>query len=116
MWTPEVYQSVSWPVTVVRIVDSNELDDAMHYSSKALAYFFHFDFEVEARVRELGNCLSFFKLGSEPPEKRVQSDSGKPKPSDRTAFCVLCHPQKIKDVLLPAHETVTLKEAVEAAV
>jgi hypothetical protein len=119
MWTPEIYQSVALPITVVRLVKVDKIKRLLNPESdkspnheKLLSYL-HFDFKVDARVREMGRCINFFKSTSKPPDKRVKSDSGAQLPPDRTTFCVICPPEKIS---CPIFETLNLQAAVEVYV
>lgn len=125
MWTPEIYQSVTLPITVVRLVEVEKITSILpldvdpdtkinqNLNVKRLLPYLHFDFEVDARVRELGRCVNFFKRASKPPDMRVKSDYGAPLPSDRTAFCVMCEPGEI---VWPSRETLNLQEAAKAFV
>lgn len=119
MWTPEIYQSVDLPITIVRLVKVRKIrsildqDVDQNQKDERLQPYLHFDFEVDARVRELGHWVNFFKRASKPPDIRVKGDSGTPLPSDRTAFCVICQPDRI---VWPKRETLNLQKAAEACV
>lgn len=102
IWTPELYQSISFPITVTRILrvgdverwmkQEDETNDLMSSLKKSL----HFDFEIETRIRELGHCINFFKRSSEPVDIRAKSDTGVPPHSELFAFCLFCDPKEIK--------------------
>lgn len=108
-WTPEIYQSISWPVTITRFVKVIGIEDDPHRQKKLL----HFDFEVDARVRELSHCHNFFKRASKPPDLRSKGDSGHPLRSDLSAFCISC---TNTPKMWPERETIPLQNAAEVYV
>lgn len=93
MWVPEIYQGLKMPISITREVPQEELYRIVGENHKGydkqLSYL-HFDFEVEARVRELGYGSNFFRRGSKPPDIRAKHDSGQPIGSDMSAFCLYC--------------------------
>ncbi|KAF2260361.1 hypothetical protein CC78DRAFT_571266 [Lojkania enalia] len=93
MWVPEVYQSFKMPVTITREVPRDDLYKIVvedhNLFEKQLRYL-HFDFEVEARVRELGWGSNIFTRAGKPPDTRAKHDSGQPLGSDMSAFCLYC--------------------------
>lgn len=90
LWTPEVYEVMSWPITITRIIPCNSIE-ALHDSherQKRQKRLCHFDFEVEVWVRELGHCLNPLKWSTKPPELRRKRDTGLVQPPDITPFCL----------------------------
>lgn len=95
MWAPEVYESVSWPVSIVRIVRCKEFRSLKEYGKRRSVYptaeqlaYLHFDFKVEVRIRSLGYFTNRLRRAAKPPEMRAKSDPGEPLGSDLWAFCL----------------------------
>jgi hypothetical protein len=107
MWAPEIYQCISLPITITRVVPVDDVDfvwKRSRYSKKAIEEeFLHFHFEVDVHVRELGHSLNMknlknlITLGSAiPPEERIGEDTGKQLRPDLWAFCVSCKQEDIE--------------------
>jgi len=107
-WAPEIYESITFPITITRILDGTTVDNLR---KNGLCYelmsCLHFDFIVERRLRVIGNCCT---NSLKPPEKRVRGDFGQPMPPEHLSFCMYCHPGEVK---WPKYETHHLKAAAE---
>ncbi|KAK4675136.1 hypothetical protein QC764_500975 [Podospora pseudoanserina] len=120
LWTPEIYENMTCPVTVNREVDAALIDSILKVNKKGwrnedglreLRRYLHFDFDVEVRLREIGwGFMGMFRSTSQPPEIRARNDSGKPLCPDRTEFCVSCCTSKI---VWPKYETRDLQSEAE---
>ena len=119
LWTPEIYECISIPITINREVDTREIDDILGGGGGAttrrdtdlLQRYLHFDFDVETRLREIGWRLrDLFKPAAEPAEIRARSDAGTPLVPDRSRFCVSCCAEGIN---WPEHETRDLQGEAE---
>jgi len=108
LWTPEIYESFSCPITVIRDVPVDKLDQLR--GSRHIRPCLHFDFEVQTVLRELGWGWNFFKSSSKPAELRAQTDSGHQLPVDRIRFCVMCCAERVS---WPRHETRNLQAEAE---
>jgi len=86
-WAPEVYESFTRQVTVIRNVPVRKINQHLDYQP-----YLHFDFKVAAGVRELGhgwNRRGILSMPLDPAELRARRDRGKLcMPPDRTRFCV----------------------------
>lgn len=91
MWTPEVYESVTLPVTVARVLTVTEVDSLLaRQGHDTMRNYLRLDFDVKVRVRELDHkWLNLFKSASRPADVRIQSDTGEALPLDLTAFCII---------------------------
>ncbi|KAF2113937.1 hypothetical protein BDV96DRAFT_104750 [Lophiotrema nucula] len=93
-WAPELYQSISIPITVTRFVEKHRLS---HLGAKGRGYiggasmedfrFLHFDFKVEVRLQQLRQKVLSFASVSPPPDDRFSHDHGEPLEPERSAFC-----------------------------
>ncbi|KAK4195999.1 hypothetical protein QBC40DRAFT_235299 [Triangularia verruculosa] len=120
LWTPEIYENMTCPVTVKREVDAELIDGILRASKRGsknedglreLRRYLHFDFDVEVRLREIGwGFMGMFRSSSQPPEIRARNDSGKPLCPDRAKFCVSCCTSKI---VWPKYETRDLQSEAE---
>ncbi|KAK0710507.1 hypothetical protein B0T21DRAFT_427777 [Apiosordaria backusii] len=120
LWTPEIYENMTCPVTVKREVDTALIDSILKSNKKGhkneegpreLRRYLHFDFDVEVRLREIGwGFMGLFRSPSQPPEIRARNDSGKPLCPDRAKFCVSCCTSKI---VWPKYETRDLQSEAE---
>jgi hypothetical protein len=115
LWTPEIYQNMNCPLTVIRIVDADLVDrilaDRTLRGLEVLKRWLHFDFDVETRLREIGWGLKgLFRSASKPPEIRAKDDSGKPLSPDRVRVCISCCAE---DVNWPRFETRDLQAEVQ---
>ncbi|KAF2402558.1 hypothetical protein EJ06DRAFT_345557 [Trichodelitschia bisporula] len=91
LWTPDLYQCISLPVTITRVVEVGKIEELFRKGRhRELDRYLHFDFTAEVRVRELGRCVNFFTRSAVPPDIRFKKDSGEPLPADLYAFCVAC--------------------------
>ncbi|KAK3317539.1 hypothetical protein B0T19DRAFT_293470 [Cercophora scortea] len=118
LWTPEIYESITCPTTIIREVDAEEIDRILSrkpsYGIYELRRYLHFDFDVEVRLREIGwGFWGLFKSGSQPPEIRARNDSGRPLPPDKAKFCVTCCTERIN---WPQYETRDLQREAEEQV
>ncbi len=91
-WAPEIYQSVSLPITVARLIPVNKVRNGQEKLDENLS----FHFEAEVRLRELGHGFHIFKDPSSPPDVRIRKDPGKPLQGDLWGFCIACSPQDIR--------------------
>jgi len=101
-WTPEIYESVTIPITVIRIITGERpLDDPQCL---------HFDFEVKTTLRCLGVgvCGPPFTNPSKPADRRIKDDTGEPLMPDYYSFCVFC---SVTEDQLPTHRTLDIGEA-----
>ncbi|KAK0661705.1 hypothetical protein QBC41DRAFT_382445 [Cercophora samala] len=120
LWTPEIYENMTCPVTVKREVDAALIDGILKANKRGsrnedglreLRRYLHFDFDVEVRLREIGwGFMGMFRSTSQPPEIRARNDSGKPLCPDRAKFCVSCCTSKI---VWPKYETRDLQSEAE---
>ncbi|KAK4160282.1 hypothetical protein QBC43DRAFT_373207 [Cladorrhinum sp. PSN259] len=115
LWTPEIYETMTCPLTVTREVDAENIDHILRHQTSdglhELRRHLHFDFDVEVRLREIGwGFMSLFRSSSQPPEIRAQNDSGKPLHPDRSKFCVSCCTSRI---FWPKYETRDLQSEAE---
>ena len=120
LWTPEIYENMTCPLTVTREVDAGIIDHILRRRQPTseglheLRRYLHFDFDVEIRLREIGwGFMSLFRSSSQPPEIRARNDSGKPLNPDRSRFCVSCCTSKI---VWPKYETRDLQSEAEEQV
>jgi hypothetical protein len=94
LWTPEVYQALNCPITIVRKVDAEEVDRILEYGPRwnlsILHRYLHFDFGVEVRVREIGHGMFDILMPNttKPAEVRAKDDFGKLMPADTSVFCL----------------------------
>jgi hypothetical protein len=104
LWTPEIYESYTAPITVTRIIPANPIDkfnpgmDDLAWKWWAIAQqYLHFDFVVIARLRELGGKWKkpIVFHASRPAEVRTKKDFGYPIKRDRVTFCLSACPAKI---------------------
>ncbi|KAK0610095.1 hypothetical protein B0T17DRAFT_512396 [Bombardia bombarda] len=107
LWTPEIYESMSCPLTITREVDVDEIERILRqaplHGLSPLRRYLHFDFDVDVRLREIGwGFWGIFKSASQPAEIRARNDSGKPLVPDRVKFCVTCCTDRIS---WPQYET-----------
>ncbi|KAK4176667.1 hypothetical protein QBC36DRAFT_387288 [Triangularia setosa] len=120
LWTPEIYENMTCPVTLKREVDAALIDSILKANKRGpknddglreLRRYLHFDFDVEIRLREIGwGFMGMFRSSSQPPEIRARNDSGKPLCPDRAKFCVSCCTSKI---VWPKYETRDLQSEAE---
>lgn len=101
-WAPEIYESVWFPITVMRVFDAEKIDRLKMVNDETLARYLHFDFIVERRLRQLRpiGCLID---GSKPPEKRSKGNFGDLLGPEHHSFCLFCNHDQ--DKLWPTHET-----------
>lgn len=109
LWTPEVYSSVRFPITIMREVPVTKIDTLPRYGGSIAPYLL-FDFAVDIQLRALGIGVGpwlagLFKSGSRPAEIRLQSDTGQPLPGDRVWFSIACN-----DISWPLYPTRNLQE------
>ncbi|KAK0624179.1 hypothetical protein B0T14DRAFT_602581 [Immersiella caudata] len=95
LWSPEIYHTIDYPLTIAREVDAEEIDAILNQGPSCglseLRRYLHFDFDVEVRLREIGwGFWRLFKSSSKPAEIRAKNDWGKPLPPDKSKFCVSC--------------------------
>lgn len=92
LWTPEIYESFSDNITITRLVDVAEINAAWKKEPKEYAKlhkYFHFDFVVTSRLRELGwRWRDCFSRSTKPTEIRAKNDYGWPLRTDRAEFCI----------------------------
>jgi hypothetical protein len=107
MWTPEVYQSVTFPVSIIRVFPVDQIEQAKHGSE--MRKYLQFDFDVKVRVREL-DCTwtSLIKGRGKPADIRRQSDTGMAQPADLTAFSIIC---KDRELYWPRKATYDIDKA-----
>jgi hypothetical protein len=94
-WTPEIYESVTFLITVTRIVDPKRLETK---SRKAGQQYFHFDFVLKTRLRELGWLVrDHFPSWRprKPAEIRAKDDYGYPLGVEKIKICVRACPEAI---------------------
>lgn len=101
MWAPEIYQCVSLPITVTRVVPVDDVDsvwkDSCHPSKAIEEDFLPFQFEVHVHVRELGDSMNLISFGSTiPPKEQIGEDTGKPLHPGLWGLCISC---KQKDIV-----------------
>jgi hypothetical protein len=102
VWAPEVYQSVSFPVTVMRSYTVDEWENSKRWKC-------HFDFEVEIFLRSMGHAGKYLQPKARPADERFIKDAGKPLPNpDRFAFCISCSKDDFDN--LPDVPTVDLQQ------
>ena len=112
IWVSEVYESVSFPITVSRTKTWKEFlgMTKKRISSRNNDWFrlFHFDFDVEVNTRKLDQKIwPRIHLGLKPADVRFMKDLGEPDSQpDRFIFCVACKPFKLKKL-----RTIDLQEA-----
>jgi len=93
-WTPEIYQSTSFPITVTRKVSVQNVHEALarndtHFLQKCL----HFDFKLEVELRELGHRFKdLLSPLDKPPDMRLKRDAGELLRPEYWAFCINCLP------------------------
>ncbi|KAF2672765.1 hypothetical protein BT63DRAFT_136019 [Microthyrium microscopicum] len=104
-WTPDLYDTVSWPVVVSRTISYR---DVLTASDRRLRDMFHFHFEVDTQVRELSHWSNIFKT-SKPAESRFRDDTGHTKPSDQSRFRISLN-GSVQDHYIPSRRTWNLRE------
>lgn len=104
-WAPEIYQSVSFPITVARLIPVNNVRKDQ-YPQLLDEDDVSFHFEAEVRLRELGHGFHIFKDPSSPPDVRVKKDPGKPLQGDLWGFCIACSSE---DIDWPPEPTLDLR-------
>jgi len=104
-WTPEIYESTTFPVTVTRIIEPEKM-----VFLKQGQQHFHFDFVLKTRLRELG-WLARDRFPSfrptKPAEVRSQDDYGYPLGIEKIKFCVRACPEGFE--YWPHHPTQILQ-------
>jgi hypothetical protein len=90
LWKPEIYETLLFPVTIIRIVSVEEINRVQSDScSSDMVRYLHFDFVVKTRLRELGRrWKDLFRRPTKPAEARIKETFGSPLPSDKIKFCV----------------------------
>jgi hypothetical protein len=91
-WAPEIYESFTKRVTVIRDILVQDIDKETHSDHNHRPHL-HFDFEVASAVRELGhgwkNLTKYIPLRiPNPVDDRARHDHGLPLPPDHAKFCV----------------------------
>ena len=104
-WTPEIYESVTIPITVVRIMKKSQVPGPQDPPLDL-----HFDFEVKTTLRCMGVGVSgpLFINPSKPADMRIKDDTGVPLMSDHYSFCLRCNVGADK---LPKEKTLDIGEA-----
>jgi hypothetical protein len=99
LWTPEIYETFVFPITITRIVPVAKIDQAQAETSQhSLLQYLHFAFVVKTRLRELGwRWQDYLRLkrSTKPAEARFKNSFGYPLASDRVTFCIWCCPSRI---------------------
>ena len=113
LWVPEVYESITFHVTITRIVDPDKIEPK-HIQTKDMQQYLHFDFVLKARLRELGWTLrDWFSpwRPRKPAEMRAKTDFGYPLGVEKVKFCIRACPEGIS---WPGRPTRNLqREAIE---
>lgn len=121
LWTPEIYESFTIPITVTRIIpvkrlsNSPKFDDILDAIPKKGVPYVHFDFVATTQLRELGwRWKDYLKFNhtSNPAELRAKKDFGYPVGRDRVTFCIWACAARIRWPKFPTREL--QKEANEA--
>ncbi|KAK0653171.1 hypothetical protein B0T16DRAFT_407525 [Cercophora newfieldiana] len=97
LWAPEIYESVTFLITVTRIASPQDID----FSSEKAQRYFHFDFVLQGRLRELGWSVRdhLYPLypwrPRKPAEIRAKDDFGYPLGVEKIKFCIRACPEGI---------------------
>ncbi|KAK1749556.1 hypothetical protein QBC47DRAFT_150752 [Echria macrotheca] len=97
LWVPEIYESVTFLITVTRIVDPDKID-LENVATQNVQRYLHFDFVVKTRLRELGWTLrDRFSpwRPRKPAEVRAKTDFGYPLGVEKVKFCIRACPEGI---------------------
>lgn len=120
-WAPDVYQSFSRRVTIIRFVPVEDIERLIRGARDPaqLERYLHFDFVVTTVGRELGHGWKNLKkyipgfMRPDPVEQRVRADKGFVLEPDRAHFCVAVCGDLVR---WPAGQTANLQEVADEQV